>query len=793
MATISNITFVPTQFSGCALWLDAADSSTVIQSGGAVTAWNDKSGNGRNATASNSPKYSGSNIDIRNNGYLYGSISIASGALQTTAFTVAITPTTFTSVNRILSFNDSAGNDYNSPSGFVVSSTGTSGVGLAYRNVGAQTTGTLGTNTSFMCTTVAFSNGGFVFSYNGNYPSGASSNYASNTNVNNTNALTRYYAGVVGSSSNAFDTSQAWKGLMNEIIIFNRTLNQSEYQQVEGYLAWKWNIQAKLPTSHPYYNNPILTNTVLSTQLANPIYNQYASIFTPTQISGCALWLDSADAATVIQSGGTVSQWNDKSGNANHAKQTTASNQPTYTNTSSGIRFNPTNSGATQNTTQFLSNTAVSISLTAHAIFIVQSQSAATSNTPRAFAIGNGVADYQLSGILFGSLFSPYTTFLTYGLVSGNYGANLTTTTPWPLGVYADVFDTTTVAGTYTNGTRVANEGPNGGYTFSNAATYYYVGCGYNSGTTGFYNGTSYEIIVYSNLITPAQRQQVEGYLAWKWGLQGKLATSHPYYYNQAISNLILPRPLQNPFISIVSGFLPTQFSALGLWLDSSDLTTITVSGSNISQWTDKSSNANNATQATSSNQPFLTSAGILFNGSQNLNLANPNALASNTTFSAFFVEQRASSANTNYVLVGSATTVNQNLNIGYDSSTVFRFAYYGNDLNYTVPAYSAGSEPFRLWGAIQSSTGRSTYLNGTLGASDTNTTLLTSWNGGNIGKNPFGVGTFYYYGTIKEILFFKPSLGLSQQQQIEGYLAWKWGLQKNLPPLHPYVLFPPN
>jgi hypothetical protein len=27
----------------------------------------------------------------------------------------------------------------------------------------------------------------------------------------------------------------------------------------------------------------------------------------------------------------------------------------------------------------------------------------------------------------------------------------------------------------------------------------------------------------------------------------------------------------------------------------------------------------------------------------------------------------------------------------------------------------------------------------------------------------------------------------------VEGYLAWKWGLQGNLPPNHPYKLFPPS
>jgi hypothetical protein len=42
-----------------------------------------------------------------------------------------------------------------------------------------------------------------------------------------------------------------------------------------------------------------------------------------------ALWLDAADTATIVESGGAVSQWNDKSGNGRNAVQATGANQPT--------------------------------------------------------------------------------------------------------------------------------------------------------------------------------------------------------------------------------------------------------------------------------------------------------------------------------------------------------------------------------------------------------------------------------------------------------------------------------
>ena len=53
-------------------------------------------------------------------------------------------------------------------------------------------------------------------------------------------------------------------------------------------------------------------------------------LWTPDEIS-TSLWLDAADAGTVTQSGGLVSQWDDKSGNSHHA---TATSMPIYSSSS---------------------------------------------------------------------------------------------------------------------------------------------------------------------------------------------------------------------------------------------------------------------------------------------------------------------------------------------------------------------------------------------------------------------------------------------------------------------------
>jgi len=50
--------------------------------------------------------------------------------------------------------------------------------------------------------------------------------------------------------------------------------------------------------------------------------------FSPNKIADLALWLEATDLGTIIESGGAVSQWNDKSSNGLNVTQGTGSAQP---------------------------------------------------------------------------------------------------------------------------------------------------------------------------------------------------------------------------------------------------------------------------------------------------------------------------------------------------------------------------------------------------------------------------------------------------------------------------------
>ena len=76
-----------------------------------------------------------------------------------------------------------------------------------------------------------------------------------------------------------------------------------------------------------------------------------------------------------------------------------------------------------------------------------------------------------------------------------------------------------------------ANNAINGTWTNGNvqSAPYQFaVGCS-NGGLFNSWAGFIGEVLAYNTNISQAEYQKVEGYLAWKWGIQGQLPGGHPY------------------------------------------------------------------------------------------------------------------------------------------------------------------------------------------------------------------------------------------------------------------------
>lgn len=222
---------------------------------------------------------------------------------------------------------------------------------------------------------------------------------------------------------------------------------------------------------------------------------------------------------------------------------------------------------------------------------------------------------------------------------------------------------------------------------------------------------------------------------------------------------------------------LPVTGAAL--WLDAADLATIATDSSNlVSQWSDKSGNGRHAAQATQANRPRLTNNAavsslpvVRFSGGAQ-SMPVDLAFFSQTSYSIFAVEGRLVNSNNLYFLGMNGTGTNNNqLHVGYRSATSFTLAQYANDLDAAAGAFTG--QTFRLWnGNLDTSVGRSIWLNGTSVATGTNKIPF------NVPTTPGAVGRGNnnpYNGDLSEIVVFPRALATTERQAMESYLSNKW------------------
>lgn len=239
--------------------------------------------------------------------------------------------------------------------------------------------------------------------------------------------------------------------------------------------------------------------------------------WTPAQLS-TALWLDAADSGTIIQSGGSVSQWNDKSGNNLNVSQATAANRPTVTaaalNGSNVLSFNGSH---------FLESTGnfPIIGDPAFSVFCVYLKSAATGGSITGWgnaSLALRAAGFYDAGTIAAWAFAGNNSFPTTAVAAG----------AWVIANYsksAGAISTTSKA--YRNGVDVKTGTPSSN-TPNIASDLLRVGQWSSIGTDRLI-GSMAELIITSLDSSDNDRQLMEGYLAWKWGLAANLPVGHPY------------------------------------------------------------------------------------------------------------------------------------------------------------------------------------------------------------------------------------------------------------------------
>ncbi|MCH7226945.1 M6 family metalloprotease domain-containing protein [Haloferula sp. A504] len=224
------------------------------------------------------------------------------------------------------------------------------------------------------------------------------------------------------------------------------------------------------------------------------------------------------------------------------------------------------------------------------------------------------------------------------------------------------------------------------------------------------------------------------------------------------------------------------------LWLDASDTTKITLNGSTVSEWRDKSGNSRHASQATASSQPAFTAGGLnsmsvlTFDGATDFLNVDLDFLAG-TSHSTFIVTKA-----TNYTDIYGAANASQganSLHVGFRSNTSYRMNYWSNDWYGAISPEFVHNEANLLNYVWLPSTRKEIFANATSQGSSTNAgNIGTMSGGGRIGQV---VNHGYYGGDIAEVIMCTGTVGTEDKQRFEGYLAHKWGLTGKLPAAHPY------
>lgn len=243
-------------------------------------------------------------------------------------------------------------------------------------------------------------------------------------------------------------------------------------------------------------------------------------LWTPADLSPLA-WFDAKDGTYITQAGGLVSQWDDRSGNARHISQASGPNQPAYA--SDTVTFD----GATSylfNTSPFMyANGNLSVSYVGavnNAIGTdrrLLSEASTTNNTPMYDPAENHNTDASQMCVFIRN--DANSALINHVALSASGAFNNTQR----LYIWGDTGSR--IMGNFNGGVLTQSS-----YTRSGTITTdrFTMGCVLRATTAAFWPGTVNEIIITSFMETQA-RLCMEGWLAWKWGLQASLPTGHRF------------------------------------------------------------------------------------------------------------------------------------------------------------------------------------------------------------------------------------------------------------------------
>ena len=218
------------------------------------------------------------------------------------------------------------------------------------------------------------------------------------------------------------------------------------------------------------------------------------------------MWLDGADQSSMTLSGSSVTQWRDKSGNGYHALPNVGGSAITMgtLNNLSAITFPAASTAA------FLPSSSLSVGSGGYSVFLIANLTSFASGGTRIYSADGIQAFIDVSS-------PPILSLYNGGFLSSSF--TVIADTPF---IYSYTISST-ASGLWKNG---ISAGTTGGAT--SIISNFYIG-NFNSEARFSFTGQMGDFLIFNTALTTSQRQQVEGYLAHKWGLVGSLPATHPY------------------------------------------------------------------------------------------------------------------------------------------------------------------------------------------------------------------------------------------------------------------------
>lgn len=514
------------------------------------------------------------------------------------------------------------------------------------------------------------------------------------------------------------------------------------------------------------------------------------------QFPGCALWLDADDLTSLTFSSGTnVSVWKDKSGNGRNLTSFLAGTGSITRSTYGGvdsILFNST----VPNTAYMRVNS--SVNLTNFTLFAVSRCQASRGNQNGLLAIPSTSYEWNSTDGFGMFIDSDVPRDRFYGSGVGNvvFNSHTAGVDRYPLRSVCWINTSSGDLSTWFDG----NTGPtSSGSARTSTATGFGIGFDIQGSAGSIENLTCIsqfsEFIVYTNVLTSAQRQQVEGYLAQKWGLLGSMPASHPFRETR----LFRAAPFL-PYRVLIPFFRPTQISGCSIWLDAADATTFSFSTgtSNITQWRDKSGNSRHINRASQSSShavltpTFQNNLPVLnFSRSVIYTTAASGAVYPLEVYIVLALKNVTEQIDVCAITTG---TTSDNFNsLTYSEYTGRRWHNGSSSFARTPDTVSPSDETSTSFLLMQWSIANNSFIirrNGVVLSSTASYTFTPSTGsvfqiGWRQSFASFTGEASSFNGYIAEVVVFNTQLQTTQRQQVESYLAQKWGLRTNLPAVH--------